>query len=388
MHPLKIFVIAGEASGDVLGGAILQALSHHTDRSLDIRGIGGDAMKEAGLKGSLVIMRDLAVMGIAEVLPKIPFLLRTISRTVRAAEEFKPDLVLSIDAPDLSFRIQKKLRARGNFRGKQIHVVAPSVWAWRPDRARHIAGFLDGLICFFPFEPPYFTAHDLPAIHMGHPAINTPIAWADPAPLRRALDLGEDTPVVGMYLGSRAGSVERHAETFIEAINILARGCPGMRVLVPTFPAYADRVRTLCAGLTVRHHIMTDPLLKPVAMRACDAALAVSGTVGLELAIANVPHVVGYRMSGLTHFIARRMVKKGQFAHLANIVLNKMVVPECVQEDCTPDRLAQALSPMIWNEEMRAAQRVAFADVRRLIGAEDQQKPADKAAEFILSCIG
>lgn len=385
MYPLKIFVIAGETSGDLLGGAILRAIAQISSRPLEVVGIGGDAIKSAGMKISLVPMHELAVMGIAEVLPKIFKLRRIINDTVEAIEGFKPDLILSIDAPDFSFRVQQKVRTRGQWQAKQIHVVAPSVWAWREGRAEKIAKFLDGLVCFFPFEPPYFEPYGLRCVAMGHPAINTPIAWVDPAPLRKVLDLQPDDVVVGLYLGSRAGVVERHAPTFIAAINQLAARHPKLRILIPTFPTYADRVRALCQSLSVRHHVMTDPLLKPVAMRACQYALAVSGTVGLELAIADVPHVVGYKMNALTWMIGQMMVKKGQFAHLANIVLNRAVVPECIQENCSAAVLAGALGDLIDERGARQAQLDAFRDVRRQIGEGQSEKPASKAATFILS---
>lgn len=386
MHPLKIAVIAGEKSGDLLGGAILRAMAKVSPRPLQIVGIGGDSIKDAGLRTSLIPMRELSIMGIAEVLPKLPYILRTIRNTVQHIEDFKPDLVLTIDSPDFCFRVQKKLRAHGQLRdAKQIHIVAPSVWAWRPERAQKIAQFLDGLVCFFPFEPPYFTAHGLNAVAIGHPAISTPIAWVDPTPLRKALDLKPDDPVLGLYLGSRAGVVERHAPIFISTTNQLAQHHPNLCVLVPTFPEYADRVRQICDGLSVRHHVITDPLLKPVAMRACNYALAVSGTVGLELAIAGVPHVIGYKMNALTWAIGQMMVKPGQFAHLANIVQNQEVVPECIQSRCTPDILCEGLLRLMNDIEARDTQIKAFSDVRQKIGEGDAEKPADKAAAFILA---
>lgn len=385
MYPLKIFVIAGEKSGDLLGGAILKALAAQSGRRLEIEGIGGDSIKDAGMGTSVIPMKMLGVMGIAEILPKLFFFIRTIRSVVVRIEEFKPDLIITVDSPDFSFRIQKNIRNRKRLHhGKQIHVVAPSVWAWRPGRAQKIAKFLDGLICFFPFEPPFFIRHGLDSIAIGHPAINAPIAWVDPSPLYRALDLKEDDIVLGIYLGSRGGIVERHAPVFIEAINRLAESCPNLCVLIPTFPEYADRVRSLCNNLSVRHHVITDPLLKPVAMRACHYALAVSGTVGLELAIANVPHIVGYKMNFLTWIIGRFMVKKGQFAHLANIVENKKIVPELIQGHCTAKHLSSELSQLMESTELVDEQKRHFVSVREKIGQNAQEKPAEKAARFIL----
>ncbi len=388
MYPLKIFIIAGEISGDLLGGAILRAIAEQTERSLDVRGIGGDGIKRGGMRVSLFPMHELSIMGIAEIIPKIPFFLRRIRETVEAIEGFKPDLVITIDSPDFCFRVQQKLRLRGILRGaKQIHVVAPSVWAWRAGRAKKISKFLDGLVCFFPFEPPYFEEHGLRAMAMGHPAINGPAATADPTQFKKMLDIRPDEITLGLFLGSRARVVERHALPFIGAINVLGQTHKNLRVLIPTFPVLADRVRVLCEGLGVRYHVVTDPVMKPMAMRACDVALAVSGTVGLELAIADVPHVVGYKMSWLTHKIARLLVKPGQFAHLVNILMERAVVPEYVQELCTPDLLAATLAPYIDNKDVAAAQRDAFAVVRHAIGEGADVTPAAKAARFILEYL-
>ena len=163
--PLKIFVIAGEESGDILGSAIIKSIRELSGRVIEVRGIGGDALSAAGLTTSQIPMHELSVMGIAEVLPKISFFKRVIAETVAAIESFQPDIVLSIDSPDFCFRVQRAVRARGKTpHSKQIHVVAPSVWAWRPGRAKKIAAFLGGLICLLPFEPPYFTVHGLAAI--------------------------------------------------------------------------------------------------------------------------------------------------------------------------------------------------------------------------------
>lgn len=384
MHPLKIFVIAGEVSGDLLAEAILQAVAGQSGRRLDIRGIGGMGLKNVGLGASLIPIQKLAVMGIAEILPQIFFFIRAINQTVRAIEGFKPDIVLSIDSPDFCFRVQKKVRARGHWRAQQIHVVAPSVWAWRPGRAAKIARFLDGLICFFPFEPPYFEKHGLRAIAMGHPAINGPVATANGAPLRDMLGVGTDEKILGLYLGSRAGVIHRHLGIFAETVRVIARDHPGLTLLIPTFPEYADEIRAQTQNLPLRVHIIADPLLKPAAMRACDYALAVSGTVGLELAIANVPHVVGYQMNPVTWWIGQRLVKRGQFAHLANIVQGQAVVPECIQAGCTPDALARAVSHLIQDETARQTQQEHFKQVREKIGAGAVDKPADKAARFVL----
>lgn len=382
--PLKVFVIAGEESGDILGGAILKSLAHTSGRSLDIRGIGGDSIKSAGLQKSMIDMHDLAVMGIFEILPKIRFFRRAINDAITCAEEFQPDIVLTIDSPDFCFRVQSGLRKRGHITAKQIHVVAPSVWAWRPKRAAKIAKFLDGLVCLLPFEPPYFEEHGLAAVSIGHPAINAPIAWADPHPFRDAIGARADDRIIGLYLGSRAGVIKRHTPIFLEALRQLSVDHPDLRVVIPTFDKYADGLRAATAGFPLQIDVISDPLLKPMAMRAANIALAVSGTVGLELAVANVPHIIGYKMGAMTWALLQRMVRT-PYAHLVNIMLNAPVVPEFLQSACTPQKLASGLRDLIEYPATRARQQIEFARVRQMIGEGAALKPADQAAQFILS---
>jgi lipid-A-disaccharide synthase len=386
MHPLKVFVIAGETSGDLLGGSILRALAVATGRPLQIMGIGGDSIKGAGMPMSIIPVHELAVMGIVEIIPKIPFFIKAINKTVKAIQDFKPDILLTIDSPDFCFRVQKKIRKTMPHRPRQAHVVAPSVWAWREGRAAKIAKFLDGLICLFPFEPPYFEKHNLRSVAIGHPAINAAIAWADPAPFRKILGLSEKDRVVGLYLGSRRGVIERHTDLFIQALNLLAIDHPDLVVVIPTFAEFADELRRRTEHLSLKHYVIADPLLKPLAMRGCNAALAVSGTVGLELAIANVPHIIGYKMNALTWWVLQRMAKT-TYAHLVNIGLQKLLVPECLQENCTAAKLAEQLRILIDQPAEQARQQIGFSEFRKLIGEGDADRPADKAAYFLRSMI-
>lgn len=385
-HALKIFIIAGEESGDILGGAILNALRHDTDRPLDIQGIGGNVMKAAGLGLSRIPMYKLAVMGLTEVLPKIFFFMRSIHDTVLAIEAFKPDVVITIDCPDFCFRVQKKLRKRGIWQARQIHVVAPTVWAWRPGRAQKIAGFLDGLVCLFPFEPPYFEEHGLPAIAMGHPAVHSGIRTIDSQPLLQALHVLDEETVVGLFCGSRQGVMNRHAPIFIDAMNKVADQFRHIHVLIPTFPYLADDLRRYLEKARFKYDVIVDPALKSQAMRASKVALAASGTVGLELAIASVPHIVAYRLSRISWWLARLLVST-PYVHLANIVLKRSVVPEYLQDECRADKLAEEISRMLAFTGTRTQQKDQFAELVHILGADDPVLPADKAAAFILNII-
>jgi lipid-A-disaccharide synthase len=377
---LKIFVIAGEESGDILGASILSALP-----GAEITGIGGVRMTAAGLRTPIFPMEYLSVMGIAEILPKIFFFKKLINDTVLAAEKFNPDIVLSIDSPEFSFRVQRALRARGHIHAKQIHVVAPSVWAWRPGRAQKIAQFLDGLICLFPFEPSYFQKHGLRSISMGHPSIDGPLLYADPLPFRAAIGATPNDILLGVFPGSRAGVIKRHLSLFIEVLNILSIDNPNIQVVIPTFEKYADVIRAACTNLKLKTHIVTDSAQKSAAMRACQVGLSVTGTVGLELVIANVPHVAAYKMSLITWLFVKNMTQT-KFAHLANIISGALVVPEFLQNAANPEEITAALRPLLHDGAERAVQLNAFARIRQSIGQGANHPAAVQAAEFIKSC--
>jgi lipid-A-disaccharide synthase len=378
----KVFIIAGEASGDRLGAALIAALKKR-DVSLDIRGVGGPLMQQAGLGESLFPMDDLSLMGVVEVVPKIPHLLRRINQAVMAIKVFDPDVVVTIDSPDFSFRVQKKLKEAG-VRARRIHMVAPTVWAWRPGRARKIARFLDGLICLFPFEPPYFEREALKAVAVGHPVMSSGILDANGKEFRFRHMMGIDQKILGLFPGSRAGEIERHAPILFDAARRLKNRHPDLALVVPTLENRKARIEELLREYHLNALVTTDAAEKWSAFKACDAAIAVSGTVGLELAVADVPHIIAYRMNALTWQIVRHVVKT-KFAHLANIILGREIVPEFLQDDMTPENIFLALEDLFKGHELEIAQKAAFAAVRRnLLPPPPQTNAADSAAAFIL----
>jgi lipid-A-disaccharide synthase len=340
----KIFVIAGEASGDLLGADLVQGLKA-SDPSIEIYGIGGQQLLNAGLPESVFPMEELSVMGVAEIIPKIPQMLLRINQTVAAIESIKPDMVVSIDSPDFSFRVQKKVRAKG-LKVKQYHYVAPTVWAWREGRAAKISKFLDGILCLFPFEPAYFERVGLKAFYVGHPVIERYARSIPREEARRAFEYGEKDDVLGLLLGSRRGEVTKHADIFLPAIKKVLT--PQTKVLVPTLPHVRPLVEQAIFshfGDTDQFKIVSNPSIQTTYFKAMDRALAVSGTVGLELAVAGVPHIVAYKANALTAKIIKMMVKV-KYAHLANIILDKAVVPECIQETCNSDMLSSCLNSL------------------------------------------
>lgn len=370
----KIFIIAGEASGDALGASLITALKNQVP-DLDLQGVGGDLMLAAGLGASVFPMTDLSVMGVAEVLPKVPLILGRIKETDAAIAAFDPDIVLTIDAPDFSFRVQKKVMKRG-LRAQRIHYVAPTVWAWRPGRAKKIAAFLNGLICLLPFEPPYFEREGLKSIAVGHPVLQSPLAGV------RNFNAHEYR-TIGLFFGSRRGEVDRHLSLFTEAAKIILQDEKNLRFIAPTLPHHAAKIAAHLTQNGIDAEIVTDPDQKIQAFKRCDAAIAVSGTVGLELAVAGVPHVIAYKMNPLTHAILKHMIKT-PYAHLVNILLGRMAIPEFIQDAATPQNLARSVRAALKNPE---SQKRAFAEAVSRLQPDPTKNAADLAAAFIKSFI-
>ncbi len=369
-----IYLIAGEESGDFLGGQVMKSLKK---KCVDVHfsGVGGGLMHAQGLQ-SLFPMYELSVMGIGEVLPKIPHLLKRIRQTVEDIKEKKPDIVVTIDAPDFSFRVLKKLREEMIGPPKMIHYVAPTVWAWRPKRAAKIAKFLDGLICLLDFEPPYFEKEGLNAVSVGHPMMESGVLDAT------SIELGSPLKKkVGLLFGSRVSEVKRHIDVFIDSVQDLDKS-GHVEFVIPALPRLIPMVEPLTHSLNSPVHIVDSSKDKWSLFKTCDAALAVSGTVGLELAMAGVPHVIGYRMNVLTWQIAKRLIKT-PYAHLANIIQQQGIVPEFIQDECNVEKIAPALQRLLEVEGQH--QRDLFDIIRQSMSGG--QAPSDKAADYILNFL-
>lgn len=383
----NIFLIAGEASGDSLGAGVMKALKDGKP-GVAFSGIGGPFMKEQGLE-SLLPMNELCVMGVFEVLGHLPRLLRLMRGIAEEIEKKQPDIVLTIDLPDFNFRLAALLKKRGIYKGKIVHYVAPTVWAWRPGRAKKIAQYLDGLICLFPFEPQYFEPHGLKSIYAGHPVIEeiASIPESAGADFRALIGVPQEAKLLGVYLGSRTHEIEVHGDIFRQAVEDILETYPDMHVIVPTLEHLEYNARAALAGLEGNVSLISDPMRKMDVMAACDAAVAVSGTVGLELAVSDVPHVIGYKTSVWTWLILR-LVMKVKYAHLANILLKKKAVPEFLQGKCEPGEIADGVLPLLKDEQTRDAQLADFKALREVLQANDGvRSPSQKAAAFLSSYL-
>jgi lipid-A-disaccharide synthase len=374
-----IFLVAGEPSGDQLGARLMAALKVETGGRVRFAGVGGERMAAEGLT-SLFPIQELAVMGLIEVLPHAFNIYRRIRQTVAAAAAARPAALVTIDSPSFTLEVSQRLKGRGF---PLIHYVAPSVWAWKSWRAKHIAGFLDHLLVLLPFEPPYFEKHGLKTTFVGHPAVEMARVSADPAAFRARHFIPAQAPLLTVLPGSRRGEVKRLAPVFGATLGLLAERHIGLRAVVPTVETVADQVEAAVRDWPVPTDVLHGPAEKYQAFAASDAALAASGTVAVELAVAGLPAVIGYRLNWLSGALARRLVK-AKYVSLVNLVLDRPLQAELLLGDCTPRRLAAALEPLLDDPATRAAHIAGCREAVARLSAGDES-PSRRAAQVILS---
>lgn len=381
----KIFFIAGESSGDVLGARLINAMTKQ-DSAVSFDGIGGPQMQAQGLQ-SRMPMQDLCVMGLVEIVRQLPRLLRLIESVACMVEEAQPDVLVTIDLPDFNFRVARKLRQRGLFKGKIVHYVAPTVWAWRPGRAKKIAKLMDGLICLFPMEPPYFERHGLKTVFVGHSMVEDDVPESARGTFRAQHAWRYHERVLGLFPGSRESELRGAGAVILQAARRVLDVNPGVKLVVPTVPHMRESVCAMLRSFALEAVVVDDPSEKVGAFRACDAALAVSGTVGLELAFAGVPHAIAYKAHKLTGFLLRHLVKV-KYAHLANILLDQPMVEEFLQDRCDPVLLAQAAHNLLnMDDAKRESLKKDFESLVRCMQPKGGVLPSSAAATFVLSFI-
>lgn len=380
---MRVFLIAGEPSGDRLGGALMAGLKSLIPE-VTFEGVGGEHMTREGLD-SLFPMQELSVMGIAEVLPKYFHLKRRIAETAEAVLATKPDVMVTIDSPDFSLRVAKIVKASSDIR--TVHYVAPTVWAWRPGRAAKMAKHIDQVLTLFPFEPPYMEAAGMRSDFVGHPVVSDPVPSAtDEASFREESRIGA-APFLLVLPGSRTGEVSRLAEPFGEALRVFLANKPDWRVVIPAARPVADMVVDLSREWPGQPYVL-DPRrysaeraaeLKRGAFGGARLALAASGTVSLELAAARTPMVISYRFNPITWVIMQRMALIDT-ATLVNLVSETRVVPECLGPDCTGPLISERLTSVCLEPE---AQNDAMALTMKRLG-QGGDNPGLRAAQAVL----
>lgn len=372
MSQLRVYLIAGEPSGDLLGARLMRAMKKQMGDSVVFDGVGGEAMAAEGLH-SLFDIRDLAVMGLVEVIPSIPKILRHLDEIVADIQEKKPDIVMTIDSYSFSARVHQRLKKAG-YTQPHVHCVAPQVWAWKKGRAKKIGQFVDHLFCLLPNEQDYFTPHGMPTTFIGHPVIEGGADKGDGAAFRARYGIASDATVLCVLPGSRKNEIKYLLPVFKESAELLQSYVPNLFVVIPTVATVADRIRKELASWPVPHIIVSGERERYDAFAAATVALAASGTVSLELAMAGVPHLIAYKVSPLTGAIARRLLKI-RFVNLLNLLADQEIIPELLQEDCTVDNVVETLRQLLEHPEQ------ATTESLKKLGLGDPHSPSDKLAE-------
>lgn len=376
---MKVFLVAAEESGDRLGAALMRALRRQ-NASVTFAGLGGDAMAAEGI-APLFPIHDLSIVGLAAIPRRLPMIFRRIRQTVEAVLADKPDVLVIIDSPDFTHRVARRVR-KADPKIPIVDYVSPSVWAWRPGRARAMRRYVDHVLALLPFEP---AAHvrlgGPPCTYVGHPLAEQAASLRPDA--TEAQRRASDPPVLLVLPGSRRSEVTRLLQVFADAVTLLAGRRGPLEIVIPTVSHLAPLLEESAALWPSPPKIVIDLDQKRAAFRVARAALAKSGTVTLELAVAGVPTVAAYKVSNVEAAIARRVIQVPTVI-LANLVLGENVVPEYLQQDCTAESLAASLAPLLGETPERKRQLDAFArlDTVMEIGASD---PASRAAAIVLS---
>jgi lipid-A-disaccharide synthase len=381
--PLRLMLVAGEPSGDALGAQLMASLKELRPSGLSFTpGVGGPLMEAQGLT-SLHPLADTSVMGLKEVVPRIPLILRRVRETANYAIKTRPDLVVLIDSPDFTHRIARRLKRLAPDL-VIVKYVAPQVWASRPWRAKKLAEFVDYLLALLPFEPRFFERYGLKTYFVGHPVVErAPTAASDaPRDFRARHGIAQDVPLLALLPGSRFNELRFLWPVFSDVVRRLGAEMPGLQVVIATLPHLRARLTEDAKALGVPVTIIEGEEEKFAAFRAATAALAASGTISTELALAGTPMVIGYKVGWLTEFFAK-ILMTAKFATLINLVLDEEVIPEFLMDRCTSDALLGALVPLMTSEEARRAQtkraQVALAEFKG--GGE---KPSRRAAKALL----
>jgi lipid-A-disaccharide synthase len=377
---MRVFLIAGEPSGDALGQALMQGLKTLVPE-VEFLGIGGPRMCGEGMT-SLFPMDELSVMGLAEILPKYFHLKRRIRESAEAVIAARPDVLITIDSPDFCLRVARLVKAAAPIR--TVHYVAPTVWAWRPGRAQKMAAMIDHVLALFPFEPPLMQAAGMECDFVGHPIATQPRATKAEADAFRAAHGIDDAPLALLLPGSRRGEVSRIAPVLADTLARLSSEVPGLRAVLPAAGPVTPMLKDMLPDWPVQPILLdpaeTDDATKRAAFHAADVAVAASGTVSLELAAARTPMVIAYRMHPITFAIMQRMILTDTVT-LVNLVADSRTVPEFLGPDCRADLIAPAARALL---DDPTAQGEAMALTMACLG-EGGEDPGLRAARAVLS---
>ena len=378
----KIFLIATEESGDRLGANLMKVLRQRLGGAVRFEGVGGQQMAREGL-ASLFPIEELSIMGLAAVVKQLPKILRLIRETAEAVTAASPDILVIIDSPDFTHRVARRVRARDPSI-PIVDYVSPSVWAWRPGRARAMLGYVDHVLALLPFEPEeYRRLRGPPCSYVGHPLTGQVGVLRPGVDEQKRRD--EPPPVLLVLPGSRRSEIRHHMAVFGETLGRLQAEGMSFELVLPTMPHLLEAVREGIKSWPVQPRIVIGEQEKRAAFRIARAALAKSGTVTLELALAGVPMVTAYRTGAIEAWVLLRAIKVKSVI-LANLVVGENVIPEFLQRDCSPEKLSQALRDVLNDSPSRRRQLDAFAGIDKIMST-GSQPPGVRAADIVLATL-
>jgi lipid-A-disaccharide synthase len=378
----KIVLIATEESGDRLGANLMKVLRQRLGGAVQFEGVGGRSMAREGLTSWFPI-EELSIIGLAAVVKQLPKILRLIKQTAAAVTEAAPDILVIIDSPDFTHRVAKRVRA-SDPKIPIVDYVSPSVWAWRPGRARAMLTYVDHVLALLPFEPEaYRRLRGPPCSYVGHP-LTEQLTSLRPNPEERQRR-DAPPPVLLVLPGSRRSEIRHHMAVFGQTLARLNGEGVAFETILPTMPHLQEAVAEALKTWPVQPRVVIGEQEKRAAFRIAHAALAKSGTVTLELALSGVPMVTAYRTGSLEAWILRKAISVNSVI-LANLVIGENVVPEFLQQDCTPENLVQALRELLGESAQRRKQLEAFASIDQIMSTGNQP-PSARAADLVLATM-
>ena len=388
--PLKIFIIAGEASGDKLGGSLIHSLKQLADKQgkpLEITGVGGDFMQAQGLD-SIFPMSKISMMGFVEIIPHIFELKQLINNTVEAIEKHQPDILITIDSPGFCNRAVTKLRKNNKLQhAKFVHYVAPTVWAYKPERAEKLAKLFDMLLVILPFEPPYFENHGLETHFIGHSITEDKTATNENiTTFKHKYNINNDDNVICVFAGSRAGEIKRMLPIFGEVAARLSAEIPNLTLVFPLPSSVVNLAKEISNDWQNKPLIITDELEKKSAIKLAKVALVKSGTISLEVACIGTPMITTYRVNPISAWLIRRMLII-PYVNLINIIHDKFIIDEFIQEDCNVNKLTKAVLELYNDKAKQSLQKQAMKEAMTQLKSPNESSASDNAARILLGKI-
>lgn len=377
---MKIYIIAGEASGDIYGASLIESIKKHSQKQVEFFGIGGENMQRAGIN-SLFPMHEISIMGFFEILPHIPNVLNRIDETVAEIKRIKPDVVVTIDSPGFCCRVAKKLQGEGI---KLVHYVAPTVWAYKPGRAKKFANLFNHLFVILPFEPTYFEKEGLDCTYIGHPIVETKIP--SETYFRKNNKISVESNLITIMPGSRSTEIKKILPIFIDAAKIIKNKNSDVVFAIATIENLKGQINSLLNKENFEAVIVSDKKEKLELLKESNAAIVKSGTGSFEVMLCNCPMIIAYKVSYLSYIIIKNLIKI-RFANLINIISDKEIIPEFIQNNCTAEKISSEINRIIQKKEVGEEQIAGTKDILKKLGLGKKNTPSDKAANALLKML-